>query len=163
MAAAKKRRDKSQSQGIVQPGARSPLSILRTPLILTISLMLVSLLPRVQSNPILQYSFWGAVLVLLIWQLVLYLDLRRDPQERSLTLVLRPQHYIQMMVQIALYAYWGYYWQPVYDHFWLIIAQLLFAYSFDILLAWSRRRDYTLGFGPFPIILSINLFIWWGT
>jgi hypothetical protein len=122
--------------------------------------MLVSLLPRVQSNPILQYSFWGAVLVLLIWQLVLYLDLRRDPQERSLTLVLRPQHYIQMMVQIALYAYWGYYWQPVYDHFWLIIAQLLFAYSFDILLAWSRRRDYTLGFGPFPIILSINLFIW---
>jgi hypothetical protein len=161
MAAAKQRLDKkNQSQGIIQPGERSPLSILRTPLILTISILFVSLLPRVQSNPILQYSFWGAVLVLLIWQLVLYLDLQRDPQERSLTLVLRPQHYIQMIVQTSLYAYWGYYWQPVYDHFLLIIAQLLFAYSFDILLAWSRRRDYTLGFGPFPIILSINLFIW---
>ena len=29
-----------------------------------------------------------------------------------------------------------------------------------MLLAWSRRRDYILGFGPFPIILSINLFLW---
>jgi hypothetical protein len=64
------------------------------------------------------------------------------------------------MVQISLYAYWGYYWRPVYEHFWLICGQLLFAYSFDMLLSWSRRRDYTLGFGPFPIILSINLFIW---
>jgi hypothetical protein len=74
--------------------------------------------------------------------------------------VLRPQHYIQTLVQISLYAYWGYYWRPVYDHLWLIIGQLLFAFVFDILLSWSRRRDYTLGFGPFPIILSINLFIW---
>ena len=42
----------------------------------------------------------------------------------------------------------------------LIVAQLLFAYSFDMLLAWSRRDTYTLGFGPFPIIFSTNLFLW---
>ena len=41
-----------------------------------------------------------------------------------------------------------------------IAAQLLFAYAFDMLLAWSRRDDYTLGFGPFPVIFSINLFLW---
>ncbi|HJO10700.1 MAG: hypothetical protein QGG67_17680 [Gammaproteobacteria bacterium] len=158
MAAGKKRRDKKQhGQGVAQ---LDPLSILKTPLLLTLALLLVSFVPRVQANSIVLYSFWGAVLVLLIWQLVLYLGLKRDPQERSLTLVLRPQHYIQMLLQIALFTYWGYYWRPVYDHFWLIIAQLIFAYNFDILLAWSRRRDYTLGFGPFPIILSINLFIW---
>src|SRR3954465_12586796 len=29
-----------------------------------------------------------------------------------------------------------------------------------MLLAWSRRDRYTLGFGPFPIILSTNLFLW---
>src|SRR6202521_742014 len=28
------------------------------------------------------------------------------------------------------------------------------------LLAWSRRDTYTLGFGPFPIIFSTNLFLW---
>ena len=36
----------------------------------------------------------------------------------------------------------------------------LFAYAFDALLAWSRRDTYTLGFGPFPIIFSTNLFLW---
>ncbi|MSP61922.1 MAG: hypothetical protein EXR72_16635 [Myxococcales bacterium] len=29
-----------------------------------------------------------------------------------------------------------------------------------MLLTWSRRDAYTLGFGPFPIIFSINLFLW---
>ena len=29
-----------------------------------------------------------------------------------------------------------------------------------MLLTWSRRERYRLGFGPFPIILSINLFLW---
>ena len=29
-----------------------------------------------------------------------------------------------------------------------------------MLLAWSRRGTYTLGFGPFPVIFSINLFLW---
>ena len=29
-----------------------------------------------------------------------------------------------------------------------------------MLLAWSRRDTYTLGFGPFPIIFSTNLFLW---
>ena len=29
-----------------------------------------------------------------------------------------------------------------------------------MLLAWSRRDTYTLGFGPVPVIFSINLFLW---
>jgi hypothetical protein len=41
-----------------------------------------------------------------------------------------------------------------------IVAQLLFAYAFDMLLCWSRRDEYTLGFAPFPVIFSINLFLW---
>ena len=36
----------------------------------------------------------------------------------------------------------------------------MFAYAFDALLAWSRRDTYTFGFGPFPIIFSTNLFLW---
>ena len=39
-------------------------------------------------------------------------------------------------------------------------AQLLFAYAFDMLLAWSRGEEYVLGFGPFPIVFSTNLFLW---
>ena len=51
-------------------------------------------------------------------------------------------------------------WPPVYDFAPLLAGQLVFAYAFDMLLAWSRREDYALGFGPFPIVFSTNLFLW---
>ena len=74
--------------------------------------------------------------------------------------VLRPQHYLQACAQASVLLYWGWYWRPVYDAAPLLLTQLLFAYGFDMLLAWSRRDTYTLGFGPFPVIFSINLFLW---
>lgn len=132
----------------------------RLPLILIAVLLLLSFTARVQQSDVLVWSFVAATLVLALWLGYLLLLSNRGQEIHDFTVVLRPQHYVQALVQISLYIYWGYYWRPVYDHAWLIIAQLLFAYTFDILLAWSRRRDYTLGFGPFPIILSINLFLW---
>jgi hypothetical protein len=74
--------------------------------------------------------------------------------------MLRPQHYVQAVFQSSVFAYWGYYWRPVYEFVPLLVAQLLFAYAFDMLLAWSRRESYVLGFGPFPILFSTNLFLW---
>jgi hypothetical protein len=56
--------------------------------------------------------------------------------------------------------YWGWYWRPVYVFAPFILAQLLFAYAFDMLLSWSLRDNYTLGFAPFPVVFSINLFLW---
>jgi Na+-translocating ferredoxin:NAD+ oxidoreductase RnfD subunit len=72
----------------------------------------------------------------------------------------RPQHYVQSICQFCVYAYWGWFWPPVYDFVPLLLGQLLFAYSFDMLLAWSRKQDYAMGFGPFPIVFSTNLFLW---
>src|SRR5690606_31093939 len=48
----------------------------------------------------------------------------------------------------------------VYAFLPLILAQIVFAYAVDSLLTWARRDRYALGFGPFPVILSINLFLW---
>src|SRR6202007_1717024 len=73
---------------------------------------------------------------------------------------LKRQHYIQACVQGSIFLYWGWYWRPVYHFLPFILAQLLFAYAFDILFCWSRRDTYALGFAPFPIICSINLFLW---
>ena len=140
--------------------ASSPLRVLQLPLALTFGLLLVSFVPRVQVNLVLTWSCWGSVLALVAWQAVLFKRLKNAGHALSLQMNLRPQHYVQAMVQIGLFGYWGYYWRPVYDHAWLLVAQLLFAYSFDMLLSWSRREKYVLGFGPFPIILSINLFLW---
>ena len=130
------------------------------PLALTLGLVLLSFVPRVHDNPSLTWSFWGAALVLLLWQGALFLRLKHASVGRSFRAELRPQHYVQAVVQLAVLAYWGWYWRPVYDLAWLLVAQLAFAYAFDVLLAWSRRDSYVLGLGPFPIIFSTNLFLW---
>ena len=144
------------------PDKRSGFSLnnFRVTGVLTLGLVLLSFVPRVQGNQVLVYSFWGAVAVLAAWQLFQIFQARQEQSSQGFFVLLRPQHYIQAMVQCSVYLYWGYYWRPVYDHFWLIISQILFAYTFDMLLSWSRKRDYTLGFGPIPIILSVNLFLW---
>ena len=130
------------------------------PVALSAALLAVSFVPRVQSSAVLSGSFWTAVAGLLAWTALLRLRYAGGAAPRTLAVVLRPQHYLQAAVQLAVFVYWGYFWRPVYDHAWLLVAQLLFAYAFDMLLSWSRRPGYTLGFGPFPIIFSTNLFLW---
>ena len=116
---------------------------------------------RVQQNAVLTRSFWGAAAALLLWQAVLFLGPTASAVAPSLVWPApRPQHYVQASVSQSVYAYWGWYWRPVYDYAWLLVAQLVFAYAFDMLLSWSRRGSYALGFGPFPIIFSTNLFLW---
>jgi len=99
-------------------------------------------------------------MALLAWQGILRLNQNRRQQTALLETNLRPQHYVQALVQLSVFAYWGWYWRPVYDHSTLLLAQVVFAYIFDMLLTWSRRERYVLGFGPFPIIFSTNLFLW---
>jgi hypothetical protein len=128
------------------------------PLSLTAALLALSLLPRVRATEALTWSFWGAAVLLLLWQALLAARSGRTPGLQVVPP--RRQHYIQAFCQFSVYAYWGWYWGPVYPYFPLLIGQLLFAYAVDMLIAWSRGEDYQLGMGPFPIILSTNLFLW---
>jgi hypothetical protein len=141
------------------PKAAPAKRLFAVPLALTLALAGLTLLPRVGSNPALRWSFWTAAAVLLGWQLVLAVMPGAGP--RGLLLARpRAQHYVQSLCQFAVYAYWGWYWEPVYDYAPLLLGQLFFAYAFDILLSWSRRQDFVVGFGPFPIVFSTNLFLW---
>jgi hypothetical protein len=81
-------------------------------------------------------------------------------RELVVDVALRRQHYLQACGQLCVFLYWGWYWAPVQNAAPLIAAQLLFAFGFDWLLHWFRRGLYTLGFGPVPIVFSINLFLW---
>src|SRR3954469_7955194 len=112
-----------------------------------------------QDRPVASASVVGAALVLLAWSGLLFGVLRRG-QTVSLEIVPRRQHYLQACQQGAVILYWGYYWREVYHAAPLIAAQLLFAYGFDSLLSWTHRRKFVLGFGPFPVIFSITLFLW---
>jgi len=122
-------------------------------------LLVLSQLPLLEQRPTVRTSVVSAALFLLAWSALLFGVLRRG-QKVAIEIVLRRQHYLQACQQGAVILYWGYYWREVYHAAPLIAAQLLFAYGFDSLLSWTHRRKFVLGFGPFPIIFSINLFLW---
>ncbi len=128
-------------------------------------LLALLVVQSIRANPILLWTFISVFIALVAWTLLLVILAKQNGTKGEgptfeLSFLARKQHYIQASVQVSVFAYWGWYWSPVYDHVWFIVAQLLFAYSFDSLLAWTRGRPYVLGFGPFPIIFSINLFLW---
>ncbi len=129
------------------------------PLACALTLLAFAAIPPVQQNPRLLWSFLGTGAGLLAWTLVL---LALPPSRRgfSFEVALRPQHYVQACAHASILVYWGWFWRPVYDYAYLIVAQLVFAYAFDALLTWSRGERFTLGFGPFPIVFSTNLFLW---
>ena len=132
----------------------------RLPLVCAAALAALGLFDSVHHNQTLRWSLVAAAATLALWALILLVRARRSGRTLTLEIVGRRQHYLQACAQGSVLLYWGWYWREVYHSIDLIAAQLLFAYGFDMLLGWSRRDDYTLGFGPFPVVFSINLFLW---
>lgn len=130
------------------------------PLVFTFGLVGLAFLAPLRQNPRVLAAFLGTALALYAWNALLLVWVRRGNRKLRLEVVLRKQHYLQACVQGSLLAYWGWYWPPVYAFAPFILAQLVFAYAFDMLLVWSRRDTYDLGFAPFPVVVSINLFLW---
>ncbi len=116
--------------------------------------------PQVRADAVLLKTFLITAALLLGWSVALAIAFAAQRRTPVLAVSLLKQHYLQACAHTSILLYWGWYWRPVYDHAYLIAAQLVFAYAFDMLLQLSRHRKYTLGFGPFPIIFSINLFLW---
>jgi hypothetical protein len=134
--------------------------VLGLPLAFTLALVAFLFLDSVRQNTALTWTFAGVAAVLLTWNAAVLGAAVRRGRTLSVEIVLRKQHYLQACIQASLFIYWGWYWRQVYDSAYLIAAQLLFAYAFDMLLSWSRRDAYALGFGPFPVVFSMNLFLW---
>jgi tetratricopeptide (TPR) repeat protein len=143
-----------------RPAAAPSLRPLVLPLAFTLLLVALGFLPGVRHWSAVPWSFWGAGAALLVWNALMFATARRRNRALTIEVSLRPQHYVQAFAHFSILTYWGWYWHEVYAAAPLIAAQLMFAYAFDALLAWSRRDTFTLGFGPFPIIFSTNLFLW---
>ena len=126
------------------------------PLAFIAALAALSLLPQAAATPALRGTLLAAAAALGAWHALLIW--RRRPLR--MLVALRPQHYVQACAQGSILLYWGWYWREVYDAAHLLLAQVLFAYAFDLLLSWTRRGAWTAGFGPVPVIFSINLFLW---
>ncbi len=124
------------------------------------ALLLAAAAPLARGWPGLFWTFVGSATLLLAWTATLLVSGRRQGRTFGLDVVLRPQHWVQACAQLVIVLYWGWYSRSVYAFLPFIAVQLIFAYGVDALIAWSRRDRYALGFGPFPVILSINLFLW---
>jgi hypothetical protein len=136
----------------------------RSPLWIAFSLALLlcsfCFLPRVSANPRLLVSVGAAAASLLVLAFFVRSQAARAGRILTYQFVLRPVHYVQLIMHSCVYVYWGWYWREVYHYLPLIAAQIVFTYAFDMLVCWSRRNKWIAGFGPFPIVLSTSLFLW---
>ena len=138
----------------------SPAGAFGVALVPVLGLAAFALFPRVHHNPTLLRAFLGTAFALGLWNALLLARAQRGGRPRTLETAPRPQHYVQACAQASVLLYWGLHWSPVYDAAPLIAGQLVFAYAFDLLLGWSRRDTHRIGFGPVPVVFSINLFLW---
>jgi hypothetical protein len=72
----------------------------------------------------------------------------------------RKAYIVQGLTQGSIFFYVGHYWSGM-DH-WapFVIYQLLIAFIFDFLVYAYRENRYPLGLQILPIVMSINLFMW---
>src|SRR5262249_37762537 len=113
--------------------------------------------PTLSPMDLLQLTIAASVLVLwaaaLLWR-----DGFAPPRLAKPTI--KFTHVLPATLQSTLFAYWSMYWPEVFEHVPILGVQLAIAYAFDLLLAWTLRRPYSFGFGPVPVVLSANLFVW---
>ena len=144
------------SPGAPAPNARDNWRLLTFPAVLAVLVGGFALFTR---DVVLIGTFILAAAAILVWCGLLLVSTRRSGRVLSIEVVRRAQHWVQACGQGSLILYWAWHNHFVYGFFPFILAELIFAYCFDSLLSWSRRDRYTLGFGPFPIIFSISLFL----
>jgi len=138
---------------------RRPIStrtVLALPLLLALAIGASWFLTRVPS---LERTFLVTAGVLLAWCALLWAAATRSNRSLQIEFVARPQHWVQALTQATLILYWALNTPLVFAFFPFIVIQLAFAYAVESLLNWTRRDVHTLGFGPFPIVFSINLFL----
>lgn len=108
----------------------------------------------------LSLSILGVAILLAGCQWLLFDCLRVTSEQVRIERNIKQPHYIQSLLQITLYCYWGLYWDEVKTYAPLIAVQIAFAYGMEMLVSWSRYKVWRAGFGPIPVVLSINLFLW---
>ncbi|HEV8246582.1 MAG TPA: hypothetical protein VGP93_12475 [Polyangiaceae bacterium] len=69
-------------------------------------------------------------------------------------------HALPAAIQTTIFSYWALYSVQVRAHLPFLAAQLVLAFALDCALQIARTGRYQLGLAPVPIVLSMNLFVW---
>ena len=91
-------------------------------------------LPRVNAYPRLEWSILATAAALLFFLIFLRRQVLKTGRTLRYEFVPRPVHYVQLTMHTCIYAYWGWYWREVYHHVPLILCQIVFAYTLDMLV-----------------------------
>jgi hypothetical protein len=89
---------------------------------------------------------WVVLAVLLRW--------RRISVQRNIRL----PHIIPAAIQATIFTYWWIYWPGAGAQIATFPPEILLAYGVDGILAALTGKEWKIGFGPLPIVLSTNLF-----
>ena len=116
--------------------------------------------PLVRGTPGLLWSFAVAAAGVLAWTVALYVRHRKRTDGLTLKIAVRTPHWMQMLAQGSLLAWWGWHVRSVYEFAPFILAQLVLAVAVEGLFSLTRRGRYELGFGTVPVVFSLNLFLW---
>ena len=118
------------------------------------------LIPGVRATPGLFWAFAGSAAGVLAWTLWLAASRRRNGEALVVEFrAIRP-HWVQLLAQATVLVWWGWFVPAVYEFAPFILAQLVLAVAVEALFSWTRRGSHTLGFGPVPVVFSLNLFLW---
>lgn len=130
------------------------------PALLACVLFLFLLLPRVHDNSRLLESFLLAGGSLLVLAAIVAQRVKHSNRALEISFAAVKAHYVQAAVQATIYVWWGWHWHDVRAQVPLIVAQLVYVYALDGLIAFLRGRPWRIGFGPLPVIFSTNLLLW---
>jgi len=135
----------------------------RAPHALLLGLTLLLCSPLAWSRVSATQGLWGGLVAasLSVGIAALWISLRRQRVGEPWGLVWAPrrEHFVQCLAQGLVYVGWCSHWEVAARHLQLLAAQVAFAYLVDMLSIWRRRPVYRLGFGPVPIVMSTNLFL----
>ncbi|MDE2753889.1 MAG: hypothetical protein OXI83_15045, partial [Gemmatimonadota bacterium] len=118
------------------------------------------LVPGVRATPGLFWGIAGASAGVLVWTVWLAVSRRRAGEALVMDFQAIRPHWVQLLAQGTVLAWWGWFVPAVYGFAPFILAQLILAVAVEALFGWTRRGRHTLGFGPVPVVFSLNLFLW---
>jgi hypothetical protein len=101
---------------------------------------------------------WAILAAVLLVGPVALVGVRRSGFAGAISWHVKATHLLPAIIQLSLFAYWGLYYRQLETHIPGIALQLLLAFLLDALLSWARYGKWRAGFGPVPLVLSLNLF-----
>ena len=78
-------------------------------------------------------------------------------------IVLTRAVFVQILVQLSIYLYWGQFNLAAITRLPLVFHQICFGYLFVFLLSHLSGKKFKLSFSPTAAILSANLFVWFSS